>query len=219
MKHFFIGLGAECARFIKLSFIVGSKAAFFSAGHCVSPLVGLYSGAGMSLVALLVRTGITGYTAHTVSLFTLAYHIPTFLASLYLATIAQARVSFLQRGLMAALIVTCFVAFGLHTTGSQAMLYTSFWVLPLCSVLIPHRNFFVHALASTFTAHAAGSVFWLYTGTLAPAAWLALMPVVVVERLLFASGMTAAVYLIEAVRSSRWLSFATPTTQTTASHS
>ena len=45
-------------------------------------------------------------------------------------------------------------------------------------------------LGSTFTAHAVGSVIWLYAGLVPnPETWLALIPVVVLERILFASGM------------------------------
>lgn len=194
-----VGFGAECARFIKLSFIVGSKAAFFSAGHCVSPLVGLYSGIGMSILALCVRSSLTSYTLHMAPLIALSYHIPTFFSSLYLATIAQPRVNFLQRAGMSLLIVACFTAFGVHAVGSQALAYTLFWFIPLLSTVIAHRNTFFHALASTFTAHAIGSVIWLYSiGPVSPAAWLALIPVVVVERLLFASGMTLCIYTVKA---------------------
>jgi len=194
-----VGFGAECARFIKLSFIVGSKAAFFSAGHCVSPLVGLYSGVGMSVIALCIRSSLTSYTLHMTPHLALAYHIPTFFAALYLATIAQPKVNFLQRAGMALLIVACFAAFGLHSVGSQAVAYTAFWLIPLLSTLIAHNNRFFHALASTFTAHAVGSVIWLYSvGPVSPAAWLALMPVVVVERLLFASGMTLCMLAVAA---------------------
>jgi len=196
-----LGMFAELARFIKVSFIVGSKAAFFSLGHCVSPLIGLYSGVGMSLAACGLRSIFTGWTSSLAPHIVLAYHIPTLCAALYLATIAQPRVTLLQRSLMALLITGCFVAFGLHPVGSQAFAYTIFWSIPLCSSLVSHNNIFVHTLASTFTAHAVGSVIWLYTiGPVTPAAWLALIPVVMVERLLFASGMIFCIAAIAALK-------------------
>ena len=45
------------------------------------------------------------------------------------------------------------------------------------------------ALASTFIAHAVGSVIWLYTVPMTAAAWIALIPLVACERMLYASGI------------------------------
>ncbi len=46
-----------------------------------------------------------------------------------------------------------------------------------------------HALASTFIAHAVGSVIWLYTVPMVASAWLALIPIVACERLLYTAGI------------------------------
>ena len=110
---------------------------------------------------------------------------------------------------MSLLLIGCFTAFGLHTVGSQALAYTLFWFIPLISTLIAHKNIFIHTVASTFTAHAVGSVLWLYSvGPVTPAAWLGLIPVVMVERLLFASGMTLSIHLIAALKNFNWSRFA-----------
>ena len=46
------------------------------------------------------------------------------------------------------------------------------------------------SLGATFTAHAVGGAMWNYIVPMTPAAWIALIPIVIFERLLFASGIT-----------------------------
>ena len=48
------------------------------------------------------------------------------------------------------------------------------------------------SLGATFTAHAVGGAMWNYIVPMTPAAWIALIPIVIFERLLFASGITAS---------------------------
>src|SRR3989338_1329003 len=46
------------------------------------------------------------------------------------------------------------------------------------------------SLGATFTAHAVGGAMWNYLVPMTPAAWIALIPIVIFERLIFASGIT-----------------------------
>ena len=46
------------------------------------------------------------------------------------------------------------------------------------------------SLGATFTAHAVGGAIWNYIVPMTPAAWIALIPIVIFERLLFAGGIT-----------------------------
>lgn len=191
-----VSLGAECIRFIKFSFIVGSETAFFSASHWLRPLTGLYSGTIMSFGILAARTLFNVIALKMTPFLAPLYHIPTFCASLYWAIIPHAPTK-LHRLLMALLPIGCFISFAVHPIGGQAVSYACLWIIPLCSIIIAHNNVFIHALASTFVAHAVGSVIWLYTiGPVVPELWKALIPVAIVERLLFASGMTLCVYAI-----------------------
>lgn len=61
----------------------------------------------------------------------------------------------------------------------------------------PYQSLFLTALGSTFIAHAVGSVIWCYTVPMTPAMWLGLIPVVALERTLFALGMVVAYKVIE----------------------
>jgi hypothetical protein len=80
--------------------------------------------------------------------------------------------------------------FAIHPIGSYALPYTAYWIIPLIALAYPHKNFFAHALGSTFITHAVGSVIWLYTRPTTPLYWMSLIPVVIIERLLIAAGMT-----------------------------
>ncbi|MCI0503912.1 hypothetical protein L0Y65_04335 [Candidatus Micrarchaeota archaeon] len=82
------------------------------------------------------------------------------------------------------------LAFWLNPVGQQAWFYALYWLIPIAAKFLPDR-LVLRSLGATFTAHAVGSVLFLYTIPTAPALWLALIPVVAVERGAFALGISA----------------------------
>lgn len=174
----------------KLSFVVGSQAILFSASNLSMPLIGFFGGVtGATFIWALLL--LCRYAVSSFSLSTLAFYIPGYCAALYLATPSR-----LVRCGMPILAMALFL---LHPVGLQAAFYSSYWLIPLGIGLLPPRSFFAQALGATFTAHAVGSVIWLYTVPMAPEVWLGLIPLVALERLTFAAGMVvmraAIVYL------------------------
>ncbi|MBW2964226.1 hypothetical protein KY363_02095 [Candidatus Woesearchaeota archaeon] len=96
----------------------------------------------------------------------------------------------------------CIVLFVTHPVGSQAWIYATWWLIPIAICLLPERysnKVFLKSLGATFTAHAVGSVAWLFTFNMEPGQWVALMPVVAYERLLFAMGITGSYVLLNTV--------------------
>lgn len=83
------------------------------------------------------------------------------------------------------------IAFWLNPIGQQAWAYALYWLIPIAAKFLPDR-LVLRSLGSTFTAHAVGSVLFLYTIPTAPALWLALIPVVAIERGAFALGISAS---------------------------
>jgi hypothetical protein len=83
----------------------------------------------------------------------------------------------------------CMALFVSHPVGAAAAPYAFYWFIPMIIAMMRTENIWLHSLASTFTAHAVGSVIWLYTMPMTPAAWLALIPLVACERILYASGI------------------------------
>jgi hypothetical protein len=181
-------LGSIVARSLKLSFILGSKAAFFSLNQALAPSIGFFAQPLVALCVYLLRAcsallffGISPFSA-------LVYHIPSFCAALYLSSS--------NKSFKVLLPLLCMVTFVMHPIGSQAWVYALYWLIPASIALIPVQSIYMQALGSTFTAHAVGSVLWLFTHNLTIDQWQALTHVVWAERLLFAGCMTAYYYLI-----------------------
>lgn len=88
-------------------------------------------------------------------------------------------------------------AFMAHPVGAQAWVYSVYWLIPVLLYVIRKKSLFLEALGSTFIAHAVGSVIWIYADPITPHAWLALIPVVFIERLIFASGIVVVFHCIQ----------------------
>jgi hypothetical protein len=176
---------------MKVSFVIGSQMIWFSATNAVLPLAGAFGGImGCGLVFLL-RQLLHILFFKTVSLSFLAFCIPGLFASLYWATN-----HFTIRLLLP---LACIGLFVMHPVGSQAFIYSLYWLIPVILYFIPQRFLFLQALGSTFIAHAVGSVIWLYTVPMTASMWMGLMPVVLFERILFALGMIIAHYMLSSV--------------------
>ncbi len=78
---------------------------------------------------------------------------------------------------------------------AQSMLVKVPVVIALLAALAIFNSFpYVSSksLGATFTAHAVGGAVWNYIVPMTPAAWIALIPIVIFERLLFASGISVS---------------------------
>lgn len=77
------------------------------------------------------------------------------------------------------------IAMGMYCfseVGSGAWAYSLYWLIPIACAFLKTSPI-TRALQSTFLAHAAGSVIWVYLMPLSSEQWLALIPVVAVERI------------------------------------
>ena len=175
----------------KVSFILGSHAAFFSASMILVPLSGAFAGVAGSFAFFGVRLAISLLWTAVLPFHFFAYHIPGLFASLFWATDSK-----LFRIVPA---IICMTLFLMHPVGSGAALYSLFWLIPVITTLFFKETYFTIALGSTFTAHAVGSVIWLYTVPMTADQWLMLIPLVIVERLLFASGMVIAYKVMRSI--------------------
>ena len=82
--------------------------------------------------------------------------------------------------------------------GTAAMVFALYWTIPILAALLP-SNLYLRSLGATFSQHALGGVLWLYfvPGFANPAVWLALIPVVVVERTVFAGGIAVSYKVVD----------------------
>ena len=70
--------------------------------------------------------------------------------------------------------------------------YALYWLIPISLHLFTRNTILTRALISTFIAHALGSLIWSYTMPIHGTEWIALIPVVAVERMTMATGMVLA---------------------------
>jgi hypothetical protein len=192
IRNMLASIACEVVKPLKISFILGSKAAFFSLSQCSFPLIGAFSRPHTLIPAFFIRiayalvSGLGIYTA-------LIYHIPTLCGAFYLSTSSK----FVR----IALPMLCIGLFLLHPVGAQASVYTLYWLIPLITALYAHRSFFLQAVGSTFTTHAVGSVLWLYTHPTDATLWHTLLGIVWAERFIFAACMTGLYYGIRHIQS------------------
>ncbi len=182
------GIVVKLSGLIKFSFIVGSSMAFFSGSSIAMPLVGSFGSLSMAVGVVGLLSLMHGAWVGMGSLQFLAYHIPGLVAAA-----SWSAPSLLIRVILP---LVCMAAFIAHPEGGAAWLYTLYWLIPAGLYMSGRVGLFAMALSSTFIAHAVGSVIWIYTVPMTSAQWLALIPVVAVERLLFAAGMVVVYHSV-----------------------
>ncbi len=183
-SHFTWFLSSKLASFLKMSFIVGSHTAFFSAVNIANPLIGAFNTRKQTMLIFCALFLSRFLFCGTIDLHFLAFIVPGLFAALYWNVQGPAI------RLLAPLL--CFALFLAHPTGLAAAPYAAFWLIPIALYFKKDKPLFFHALSSTLIAHAVGSVIWLYTVPMSSTAWLALIPIVCLERFTFASGIALA---------------------------
>jgi len=193
IKTVWFSLFIKMLSVIKVSCAVGTSFLWLSGPAIFAPLAGVVGGLTGSFVMLLIQ--LLGYVffAKTLSLSSFAFlGIPTFCASLYLAT--------QNKMIRVALPLFCMALFIAHPVGSTVFGYSFYWLIPVIVSMLSYRTFFLESLGSTFVAHAVGTVIWLYTVPMTTEQWMSLAAIVAGERLLFALLMTAMYRIICVIR-------------------
>ncbi len=188
----FGGIMLYLSSLLKISFVLGSQKFYFSGLNFITSLTScswcfvflFYKVAFYKSITLGLPTFISILTWK----FMINFHYRN---SMYLEVL-----NFIFRFILPLFCVFLFI---LHPVGRGAFIYSFYWFIPVVFYLLQKFKkisfVFVMALTSTFVSHAVGSIIWLYTLNLSCEEWLALIPVVAIERLVFAVG-TTLVYLI-----------------------
>lgn len=177
-----------CYRFIPVQ---GMNSFAISWSHVVLPLMGALLGAVGSY--LLIIRSVLLLLAMAIGLkVQIFFGLPTLFASLYWSTES----ALLRVGVP----LLCMILFMVHPVGFYAAPYTLFWLIPIGAYFYTD-NRLLTAMASTFMAHAIGSVMHLYMiGTLSSSMWLSLIPIVMVERLALGLSMYVAYRLLRKLK-------------------
>ena len=179
------GIAALVAARINFSQVLGPEPnqsfTFFQFfGPVAAAFIGPVLGLGAILASEIANAILLG---KSFTLIEMARLFPMLFAALYFAKG--------KNPLGIGLPLICMALFIAHPVGGQAWYFSLYWLIPVIAAFLPQK-LFLRSLGATFTAHAVGSVVWLYTFQTAPAFWLALIPVVAFERLMFASGISVS---------------------------
>lgn len=157
------------------------------AGGFLGPVFGVASVFAVEVINLFVKqTPLT--TGSVIRLF------PTLFAVLYFALASKK--NFTGKWFLA-IPMLCIIAFIVHPIGRQVPYYAlMFWSIPVIAYF-KKDNLFIKSLGSTFTAHAVGGVLWIWAFNLPAAVWNGLIPVVITERLLFATGIAVSYVVVK----------------------
>lgn len=176
------------AKIVPFNWIVGSSHAFFSYTTMMAPVVAKQFGFSWIFLFLISK-----------KICSLSF---LFFSLLHKAPLLFAARAYQQRHWLTSLFLPalCMLLFMFHNTGSVAWGYSLFWLIPMMMYFVADCAV-ARALTSSFVAHAVGSVVWLYTTDMSSSMWLALIPVVMCERLLMAGGILGFDFLIAWIKS------------------
>ncbi len=186
---FLFSLIALFASRINFSQVVGSNSQYFNffqffgpvAGSFLGPVVGIAS----VFLAELIDFFVSGKAIEPINVLRL---LPMLFAAFYFAVFAKKK-SFRDASIVIPII--CIVLFNLHPVARQAWYYALFWTIPVIAILV-RKNLFLRSLGATFTAHAIGTIIWVWTVPMTAAQWTMLIPVTAMERVLFALGISVS---------------------------
>lgn len=173
---------------IPVTQVMGSKVKF-TVYDAFAPVAGSFIGSlpGVIAVFLMQFFNFLVHGARIEDAGTIIRFFPTLFAALYFAKKGKFNL------IIPALAIAAFIA---HPIGRTVWHYSLFWLIPMIAYFFRDRFLFARALGSTFTAHAVGSVSWLWVFSLPAPVWNSLVPVVVAERLLFALGISGSFILV-----------------------
>ena len=177
---------------INFSKLVGAPNQFFTLFQFFGPVAGAFLGPAVGVLSVLIAEVVSKIVNHAAFDFiTILRLLPMLFAAWYFGT-KRDKASFL----IPAAAIVLFVA---HPVGRQVWFFSLFWTIPIIIKLLPKKygnRVFLRSLGATFTAHAVGGAMWNYIVPMTPAAWIALIPVVIYERLLFAGGIAISFVLL-----------------------
>lgn len=164
---------------ISISNIIGSSQNF-TLFELLGPTGGMFLGPILGAISVFFIRALNILFFHQqLDFLTVIRFLPMMLAAVYFGT---------KQKYTAIIFPICIALFLLNPIGRQAWMYSAIWLIPFVATFFKKR-LILNSLGATFTAHAVGSVIFLYTFSLTPAIWIGLIPVVFIERGVFTLGI------------------------------
>jgi len=176
---------------INYSAILGADNQAFTLFQFFGPIAGSFLGAGLGVAAILTAE-LSNYLLQgkAFDMVNILRLFPMLLAAVYFSR-AHLKLS-------AIVPAVAILLFWLHPVGIQIWYYPLIWLIPLAATYLPDK-LILKSLGSTLTAHAAGSVLWLWTVPMTVAQWQMVIPLAIVERFSFAIGIAVSYLAINYV--------------------
>lgn len=165
----------------------GSKAQF-TLFDAFGPVAGSFIGTipGMIAVLLMQLVNFFIHGAKVLDAGTVIRFFPMIFAAMYFSKKIKLNII---------IPLLAIAIFNLNPVGRSVWYFSLYWLIPVACYFFQERSLLVKSLGATFTAHAVGGAVWVWVFHLSKAMWIALIPVVAMERAVFAVGI-AATYLI-----------------------
>ncbi len=180
---------------INFSAVVGADSQFFTLFQFFGPIAGGFLGPLFGAISVffaqLADFLIVGKEWQLLSLLRF---LPMLLAVYYFGS--------KKKSLKLIVPLVCILLFIFHPIGKQAWVYAMFWWIPVLGVILPKKvpgKLLFRSFGATFTAHAVGSVLWLYTVPMTASQWIGLIPIVAYERFLFGAGIAVSFVVLNTV--------------------
>lgn len=184
------GVFALIAMQVNFSALVGAQNQFFTVFQFFGPISGAFLGPVGGVLSVLTAQVLNFFvTGKTVSLLDIMRLFPMVFAAYYFGTSKKKEFGLLVPLLEIALFV-------LHPVGTTVWFFSLFWLIPVFCRLVFPNNILAKSFGATFFAHAVGGAIWIYTIPMTAEQWVALIPVVIFERTLFAFGIAASFILM-----------------------
>ncbi|MEK7623297.1 MAG: hypothetical protein AAB408_01330, partial [Patescibacteria group bacterium] len=173
---------------IPVAQLEGSRAKF-TVYDAFAPVAGSFIGnvSGVIAVFLMQFFNFLVHGAQIDDVGTIIRFFPMLFAVMYFAK--KGRLNFI-------IPIVAIIAFLAHPIGREVWYFTLFWIIPIISYFFRDKFLFARALGSTFTAHAVGGALWIWAFALPASVWNGLILVVVIERLLFALGISGSFVVV-----------------------
>ncbi len=180
---------------LKFSTILGVPSQSFSFFQFLGPIgSGLFSvplGVASVIVVEILNFALGGQALDAI---TVARFFPMAFAAVYFGfKYSESKTGKVSSRLILLVPLACMALFIAHPEGRAAWFYSLYWLIPVIAAVWFESSLIARALGATFTAHAIGSIAFLYAFNIPTATWITLIPIVAVERGLFALGIAASI--------------------------
>ncbi|MBI2594376.1 hypothetical protein HYW39_01635 [Candidatus Curtissbacteria bacterium] len=165
----------------------------FTGFDLFAPTAGAFLGIGWAIASVFV-TQVANLMLHgvqSVDRGAIIRLFPTLFGLWYFATSFKG-VSLKGGRIIMLIPLLSILVFIAHPVGRTVWFYSLFWLIPFVVWPFRERFLLLRSLGATFVAHSVGGAIWIWAFNLPATVWISLIPVVVLERAIFALGISAS---------------------------